>query len=200
MRRESGGGTREPADIVRCNGPMRRAAERASGPGRVEDGRPGSPQGAWPRQGPEPSLVAACEGRGGVAGAGGRLAEGARPQQQDSPRQRVAHLQCRACDSASKCRVTVVSPRANSPRPPSASVNASSRLLRSVRAGRGCCGMPGSLAVVFRGGGSVREGSDPPHGRDRPGRCQGGPGSREIRESAGPGRTALSPGSGRRVI
>ncbi len=70
---------------------MPRAATRAVGPGGVEVGSPGSPQGASPRQGLEGSFVSRRDGAGADSGSRWWDAE-ERPQQHESPRQREAHL------------------------------------------------------------------------------------------------------------
>lgn len=134
-RQESGGGRRAPAVVGRRDEAVKITAARVLGPGGVEVGRPGSPQGASPRQGPDASLDSRREGRGGVAGAIPRCAEG-RPQQHESPRQEL-HLHCRAWVSASNWGAVIASPRAISPRPRSATAIATSRLLRGIRGDRG---------------------------------------------------------------
>lgn len=156
---EAGGGRKAPDVSGRQDGEMMSAAALAVGPGGVELGSPGSPQGASPRQGPVSSLVSRREGTGIDAGVRWREAE-ERPQQHDSPRQREAHLQSRAWDSASKRGFAIASPRAISPRPSSAAASTSRRLLGTDRV----CARLGCMPCGGRRGGGGRRlhpGSDP---------------------------------------
>ena len=141
-RQESGGARRAMAVVGSRDEEEMRAAALAPGPVGVAVGSPGSPQGAAPRQGPESSRDSPRAGTA-VDGASGRRADTDRPQQHDSPRHRVAHLQCRAWASASNVGVAIESPRANSPRPKSATAIASSRLHRTDRKYRGWVFIPG---------------------------------------------------------
>ncbi len=90
-------------------------AALAVGPGGAVFGRLGLPQGASPRQGPGPSSVSRWEAKGIDAGVRCRDAE-ERPQQHESPRQRVAHLHLWAWDSASNPGDETDSARTVSPR------------------------------------------------------------------------------------